>query len=132
MIGTNSLLLPSAPQDPDVPTKPRRDIPPNSTVHLHSRRSQSAMPPRQSKAKTAAAPAPSSPVKTLYLILYNFASAVAWSTVLGRVVGVLALHGPAFVYDATGTFTKWTQTMAIMEVFHSLLGMYAFYLVQSV
>lgn len=66
---------------------------------------------------------PSSPAKTAYLVLYNFASAVAWSVVLGRAVSVCAVRGPQFVPFAVGEWTRWTQTMAGMEVLHSLLGM---------
>lgn len=65
---------------------------------------------------------PASPLKSAYLILYNFASAVAWSVVLGRTIGLLRLRGPATVYAGVGEWTKWTQTMAIMEIAHSLLG----------
>lgn len=66
--------------------------------------------------------APPSPAKTGYLVLYNFASAVAWSVVLGRTVAVCALRGPESVYGAVGEWTKWTQTAAAMEILHSLLG----------
>ena len=65
---------------------------------------------------------PASPLKSAYLILYNFASAVAWSVVLGRTIGLLRLRGPATVYAGVGEWTKRTQTMAIMEIAHSLLG----------
>ncbi|KAK2591849.1 hypothetical protein QQS21_010458 [Conoideocrella luteorostrata] len=77
------------------------------------------------KSKPAAAKQPtqsSSPIKTAYLIFYNFASAVAWSVVLGRTIGLLYLRGPAVVYAGVGEWTKWTQTMAAMEIVHSLLG----------
>ncbi|KAK9436091.1 protein tyrosine phosphatase-like protein [Metarhizium brunneum] len=63
-----------------------------------------------------------SPLKDAYLILYNFASAVAWSVVLGRTLAVLYLRGPAAVYAVVGEWTKWTQTAAVMEILHSLLG----------
>ncbi|POR36458.1 Protein tyrosine phosphatase, partial [Tolypocladium paradoxum] len=66
--------------------------------------------------------APPSPAKTGYLVVYNFASAVAWSVVLGRTVAICALRGPGFVYDGAGEWTKWTQTVAAMEILHSLLG----------
>lgn len=72
------------------------------------------------KPKTAAKQA--SPLKDAYLILYNFASAVAWSVVLGRTLAVLYLRGPVAVYAVVGEWTKWTQTVAIMEILHSLLG----------
>ncbi|PTD09848.1 putative very-long-chain (3R)-3-hydroxyacyl-CoA dehydratase [Fusarium culmorum] len=35
---------------------------------------------------------------------------------------LLGLHGPEYVYPNVGEFTKWTQTLAGLEVMHSLLG----------
>ncbi|KAI0013894.1 tyrosine phosphatase-like protein [Xylariaceae sp. FL0662B] len=64
----------------------------------------------------------SSPVKNGYLILYNAVSAILWLTVLGRIVGVNVMRGPQLAYPAVGEFCKWTQTLAGMEVLHSLLG----------
>lgn len=58
-----------------------------------------------------------------YLIFYNFVSAVQWSVVLGRTVLLLGLYGPEYVYPNAGQYTKWTQTLAGLEVLHSLLGM---------
>ncbi|KAI1203736.1 tyrosine phosphatase-like protein [Nemania serpens] len=75
--------------------------------------------------KTAAKPAPkpkSSPAKNGYLVLYNAMSAILWLTVLGRVVGITAIRGPQLAYPAVGEFCKWTQTLAGMEVLHSLFG----------
>ncbi|KAF4953719.1 hypothetical protein FSARC_12325 [Fusarium sarcochroum] len=57
-----------------------------------------------------------------YLIFYNFISAVQWSVVLGRTVMLLGLYGPEYVYPGNGQYTKWTQTLAGLEVLHSLLG----------
>ncbi|KAL7627142.1 hypothetical protein AAE478_003918 [Parahypoxylon ruwenzoriense] len=64
----------------------------------------------------------SSPLKNGYLILYNAVSATLWLTVLGRVVAANVAGGPLAVYPTTGEFCKWTQTLAGMEVLHSLLG----------
>ncbi|KAK6953413.1 hypothetical protein Daesc_005717 [Daldinia eschscholtzii] len=64
----------------------------------------------------------SSPVKNGYLILYNAVSAALWLTVLGRVVTANFTSNPQAVYPAVGEFCKWTQTLAGMEVLHSLLG----------
>lgn len=75
-----------------------------------------------SSSSTQPPKAPPSPLKTAYLVLYNAASAVAWAVVLGRTIAVCALLGPLFVYDAVGHWAKWTQTMAAMEILHSLLG----------
>lgn len=57
-----------------------------------------------------------------YLILYNAISAMAWSVVLARTVSEYTQRGRLFVYPGVGEWTKWTQTMAGMEVLHSLLG----------
>ncbi|KAF5024008.1 hypothetical protein F66182_3954 [Fusarium sp. NRRL 66182] len=67
-------------------------------------------------------PKQASTLNKAYLILYNFISAVQWSVVLGRTVILLATHGPEYVYPGTGQYTKWTQTLAGLEVLHSLLG----------
>ncbi|KKA30355.1 hypothetical protein TD95_001012 [Thielaviopsis punctulata] len=63
------------------------------------------------------------PLKTAYLVAYNLASLVAWMTVLGRVLVILGLRGPAFVYATAGEWTKWTQTLALMEVVHALMDL---------
>ncbi|KKF94557.1 putative very-long-chain (3R)-3-hydroxyacyl-[acyl-carrier protein] dehydratase [Ceratocystis platani] len=62
------------------------------------------------------------PLKTTYLVAYNLASLVAWMTVLGRVAATLGMRGPVFVYSAAGEWTKWTQTLALMEVVHAITG----------
>ncbi|PQE14682.1 hypothetical protein CJF31_00007661 [Rutstroemia sp. NJR-2017a BVV2] len=67
-------------------------------------------------------PLRSSNPKTQYLILYNFFSALAWTIVLGRVLLLVPLVGFGRVYPAVGHFTKWTQTMALLEVVHSATG----------
>ncbi|CAK7211929.1 hypothetical protein SCUCBS95973_001290 [Sporothrix curviconia] len=63
-----------------------------------------------------------SQAKLLYLTVYNFALAVLWLTVLGRTAGAAFLRGPEFVPLAVGSFVRWTQTLALLEVVHSLLG----------
>ncbi|KAJ2894666.1 PTPLA-domain-containing protein [Zalerion maritima] len=73
-------------------------------------------PPKHSEKPKA------SPLKQGYLILYNFASAVAWLTVLGRVAAVASTRGTDFVAPTVADFTKWTQTMAGMEVLHAAFG----------
>lgn len=62
--------------------------------------------------------------RSLYLIFYNFVSAILWSAVLGRVLLIWMIHGTPYVYDGVGSFTKWTQTLAGLEVLHSVLGMF--------
>ncbi|ROV98957.1 hypothetical protein VSDG_03731 [Cytospora chrysosperma] len=72
------------------------------------------------------APKPMSAPKRVYLVAYNALNAVLWSVVLGRTVATLYARGldagPASVYPAVGEWTKWTQTLAALEIAHSLLG----------
>lgn len=81
-----------------------------------------AKKPAAAAAAAAAKPA-SSPVKNGYLILYNAVSAALWLTVMVRTVAA-TVNGGGYtsVYATTGEFCKWTQTLAGMEVLHSLLG----------
>ncbi|KAF2719773.1 PTPLA-domain-containing protein [Polychaeton citri CBS 116435] len=60
--------------------------------------------------------------KQIYLILYNTISAFLWLVVLGRTVSISAIHGPKHVYLGAGNFTKWTQTLAALEVLHAATG----------
>ncbi|KJR85658.1 3-hydroxy acyl-CoA dehydratase [Sporothrix schenckii 1099-18] len=76
----------------------------------------------KSKEIPGTGPVESSQVKLLYLTAYNFASAVLWATVLGRTVGAAYLRGPEYVPIAVSYFVRWTQTLALLEVVHSLLG----------
>jgi very-long-chain (3R)-3-hydroxyacyl-CoA dehydratase len=64
----------------------------------------------------------SSPVKTGYLVLYNAVSTILWATILGRVLLVSSVHGTKYVFPAVGGFTKWTQTLALLEVVHAAVG----------
>lgn len=73
-------------------------------------------------ASRPARPLQSSSPKTQYLILYNFVSAILWTIILGRVLILIPIVGFGGVYDGVGQFTKWTQTLALMEVVHSAVG----------
>jgi very-long-chain (3R)-3-hydroxyacyl-CoA dehydratase len=68
-------------------------------------------------------PLRSSSLRTQYLILYNFISMILWLVVLGRVCLLVPLVGFGQVYRGAGNFTKWTQTLALLEVVHSAVGM---------
>ena len=58
-----------------------------------------------------------------YLVAYNAASAVAWATVLGRVLGTLYLRGsPVFVPFTVDNFARVTQTFAVCEILHAITG----------
>ncbi|ROW14445.1 hypothetical protein VPNG_03867 [Cytospora leucostoma] len=75
-------------------------------------------PAGQPRAPKAAISGP----KRAYLVAYNALSAVLWSVVLVRTVQALYTGGPKAVYPAVGEWTKWTQTLAALEIVHSLLG----------
>lgn len=60
--------------------------------------------------------------KTLYLTLYNLISALLWSVVLGRTLLIAGIYGHDEVYAGVGSFTKWTQTLAGLEVLHAAIG----------
>lgn len=64
-----------------------------------------------------------SAAKTTYLILYNSISALLWSVVLGRTLLIASIHGYESVYTGAGNFTKWTQTLAGLEILHAATGM---------
>ena len=57
-----------------------------------------------------------------YLIQYNVISAVLWAGVLGSVLFIATQYGPDKVYLGVGEFVKMTQTLAALEVIHSLTG----------
>ncbi len=67
--------------------------------------------------------APSSPLRTGYLVLYNTVSAAAWAVVLYRTVLTCLNAGYPYTYFEVGEWTRWTQTAACLEVLHSLFGM---------
>ncbi|KAK0732824.1 tyrosine phosphatase-like protein [Apiosordaria backusii] len=61
--------------------------------------------------------------KKAYLVLYNAASAIAWLTVLGRVVATLAYKGDTFFVPlVVDNFARVTQSFAVMEILHALTG----------
>lgn len=61
-------------------------------------------------------------LKNLYLLAYNFASAILWFSVLGRVATILLFAGQKQVFKGTDDFARYTQSLAILEVVHSLFG----------
>jgi len=79
--------------------------------------------PHQSQPDKSSISKPPSLLKSTYLVLYNFVSAVLWLTVFGRVVSIsLLMRNTDMVFKTTSEFTKWTQTLALLEVAHSALG----------
>lgn len=73
---------------------------------------------------TQSGPKPMSSGKRTYLIAYNALSAALWSVVLVRTVQTLTTAGPEAVYPTVGEWTKWTQTLAGLEIVHSVLGLF--------
>ncbi len=64
-------------------------------------------------------------LRVRYLQVYNLLSCMAWITVLGRVLLLVLLVGFEHVHGGVGTWLRWTQTMAGLEVFHSLSGAFS-------
>ncbi|KAL8811269.1 MAG: hypothetical protein Q9200_001929 [Gallowayella weberi] len=58
-----------------------------------------------------------------YLTAYNSVCALLWLSVFGRVIVILPITGVESVYEAAGDFTKWTQTVAVLEILHSAFGL---------
>jgi very-long-chain (3R)-3-hydroxyacyl-CoA dehydratase len=103
------------------------------------------MPPKPSTTPRKPLP-PSSPIKNTYLVAYNALSAALWAGVLYKTVAigsheVLAASksgwistgegplgalqkglGSGAVYDGLEEYTRITQTLAGLEVLHSLFG----------
>ena len=61
-----------------------------------------------------------------YLISYNALSCLLWIAVLGRVLLLVPLVGFGEVYNGVGEWTKWTQTLMLVEVVHSATSMPSF------
>lgn len=57
-----------------------------------------------------------------YLVAYNLICTILWIAVLGRLVLLIPMVGLENVYGGVGDFTKWTQTLAVMEIIHSASG----------
>lgn len=66
---------------------------------------------------------PASSANKAYLTAYNAVSCGLWATVLYRTVAILGKDGNwGSLFRETGEFVKWTQTAAMMEIAHSVLG----------
>ncbi len=78
-----------------------------------------------SQSRSAASPpaTPALSLRTKYLILYNAVNAYLWHVVLARVLATLVrTRGTSDTYAEVGAFTKWTQTVAVLEILHAALG----------
>lgn len=88
------------------------------------------MPPKSAPKPPAAAAAYSQSTSTLsqrYLLLYNGACFALWTTITLRALSLIPvllshnkLHG---LFDALFPLLKWTQTIALLEVVHSIVGL---------
>lgn len=58
-----------------------------------------------------------------YLIMYNGASCLLWALVLLRFSVLYPLVGYEFVSEGVDDFLRWVQTLMILDVVHSALGL---------
>ncbi|TGZ83033.1 PTPLA-domain-containing protein [Ascodesmis nigricans] len=73
------------------------------------------------KPAKASARSSGSSLVTKYLILYNTISCILWLGVLGRVLLLLPLFHHSDIFSSVGEYTKWTQTVALLEIVHIVL-----------
>lgn len=78
--------------------------------------------PRDSQTPPAKKEKPMSSLQNSYLTAYNSISSFLWTAVLTRVVLTLAEQPASIVYHSTNTLLTWTQTLALLEPLHSLVG----------
>lgn len=76
--------------------------------------------------KTQAKPKSSGGLKNIYLLAYNLVSAGLWFSVLFGVVQIASKEGveSGKVYEGLEEWARLVQTGAVLEVLHSLLGMF--------
>eukprot|EP00899_Mesostigma_viride_P008404 jgi/Mesvir1/17565/Mv08808-RA.1 len=62
-------------------------------------------------------------LKTAYLAVYNAAQCVGWFIVLVKVITAYVNEGEASVWGAMHTYLEIFQTLAVLEIFHSMIGL---------
>jgi len=84
-----------------------------------------------SVATRAQLPARPSSIKNTYLLTYNLVSTLLWLGVLLRTIRIagpdpaaVLEHGSVDVYSKNEEFVRLTQSLAGLEVVHSLFGMF--------
>jgi hypothetical protein len=82
----------------------------------------SQKPPKRQTSSRSSSTKKSSPAKNGYLILYNAVSALLWVVVLSRTLQITSTKGYKSTYLGVGEWTKWTQTLAGLEVLHAATG----------
>lgn len=58
-----------------------------------------------------------------YLVFYNMASCLLWAMVLLRFTVLYPLVGYEFVAEGVDDFLRWVQTLMILDVVHSAIGL---------
>jgi len=56
-----------------------------------------------------------------YLLFYNIVSALLWLRIL---LTVITLYWYPQIYTSIEPWTRWTQTLAVLEVLHAATGKY--------
>ncbi|KAL2213513.1 PTPLA-domain-containing protein [Sarocladium strictum] len=77
------------------------------------------MAPQQAAKK----PVRQSPNTKIYLLLYNFNNTCLWSIVLGRALINVVFGGTETVVKEMGDFVCYVQSIALLEIVHSLTGL---------
>lgn len=86
-----------------------------ATMAAGATTSQSVSPRTQNASRTS--------LKTKYLIGYNLVSAGLWVAILHRVILESAINkNPEGLYAVVGTWARWVQTLALLEILHSMFG----------
>ncbi|KAK1978637.1 tyrosine phosphatase-like protein, partial [Colletotrichum cereale] len=62
-------------------------------------------------------------VRTAYLTLYNALFASLWASILLTVAAAAASGGAPSVYEAAEARSRWVQTLTLIEVVHSAIGL---------
>lgn len=65
-----------------------------------------------------------SSAKAWYLIAYNGLSASAWFSLLLQILISLSEYGYTSTYTKVGIYVQWVQTLAVLEILHSVTGIY--------
>ncbi|KAL7651209.1 hypothetical protein ACMYSQ_010947 [Aspergillus niger] len=63
-----------------------------------------------------------SSLRTTYLVTYNSINALLWLYIFSSIV-VSPFQSPQTTYSTLEPWTRWTQTIAILEILHASLGL---------
>lgn len=62
-----------------------------------------------------------SSLRTSYLVVYNTINALLWVYIFSSIV-LSPFQSPQTTYATLEPWTRWTQTIAILEILHAALG----------